>query len=109
MTYSATNETMEKAKEIADQWRGKASGIMRGAQETAGKWTHKVQDNLESLTDTASGYAKQGREKAEALGRTVSGQVQERPVSALLLAAGLGFLLGVFLLRRSRPLNDRAC
>jgi ElaB/YqjD/DUF883 family membrane-anchored ribosome-binding protein len=38
---------------------------------------------------------RRGREQAEA----VSGQVQERPLLAILVAAGIGYLLGRFLSR----------
>ena len=81
-------------------WARKACQAMRTAEQTAGDWTHKAQDNLDSLARVASGYVAQGQKKSEELGHTVSGEVRERPVAALLAAAGLGFLLGVLLKRR---------
>jgi len=87
-------------KEAGDQLSGKACGAMRTAEQTAGEWTQIAQNNLDSLARAASGYVEQGQQKARELGRTVTGEVQERPVAALLAAAGLGFLLGVILKRR---------
>jgi len=84
----------------ADQLGTTACEALHGTQETAGEWAQKAQNNLESLTKVAAGYVEQGQQKAQELGRMVSGQVQVRPVSALLAAAGLGFLLGVVLNRR---------
>jgi ElaB/YqjD/DUF883 family membrane-anchored ribosome-binding protein len=100
MSSSTTYDTVERAQDAAKQMSDRASQMLHNARQTAGQWTQKVQDNLESLSDAASDYVGQGREKAEALGRAVGGQVRERPVSALLLAAGIGFLLGIVLRRR---------
>jgi ElaB/YqjD/DUF883 family membrane-anchored ribosome-binding protein len=97
MNNSTTCETM---KEAGGQMGAKACGALQSAQETAGEWTQKAQGNLESLTKAASDYVEQGQRKAQELGRSVSGKVQERPAAALLVAAGLGFLLGVILKRR---------
>ncbi len=87
-------------KETGGQLGSQACEAMRSAQQTAGDWTQKAQDNLQSLTKVASDYVGQGQQKAQELGRTISGKVQERPVAALLAAAGLGLLLGVILKRR---------
>ncbi|MGA2253618.1 MAG: hypothetical protein ABSG53_03075 [Thermoguttaceae bacterium] len=100
MAHSTTSETMDKLQQSADQLGTNACGMMRSAQETAADWTQKAQDNLEALSNAASGYVEEGQKTAKALGRTVSQKVQESPVAALLLAAGLGILVGIMLKRR---------
>jgi len=45
------------------------------------------------IADRAETVVRRGREQAEA----VSGQVQERPLLAILVAVGIGYLLGRFL------------
>ena len=62
--------------------------------------THRAQEGLGTIKEAAAGYVEQGREKVETLGRTVGGQVKEWPLSSLLVATGVGLLLGVVLARR---------
>jgi len=100
MNQVVTHEAVERAQQAAAEMGDKAAGAVRAARETAGDWTQKAQEHLRPITDAASSYIEQGRQKAEAIGHTVTDQVQERPVSALLAAAGIGFLLGVLLVRR---------
>ena len=97
MAHSNTCQTM---KETADQLSSRACGAMNQAQDAASDWAQKAQNNLEALSKAANQYVEQGQQTAQKLGRTVSGKVQERPVAALLAAAGLGFLLAVIIHRR---------
>lgn len=78
-----------KAKECAGQLGEKAQEVWHDAQESLG-----------AAKEAASGCIRQGREKVEALGRAVEGKVKEWPLSALLVAAGVGVLVGVVVARR---------
>jgi ElaB/YqjD/DUF883 family membrane-anchored ribosome-binding protein len=93
MSHSATCETIEEAVE-------QAGAKARDAQDAVGQWVHRAQENLHSVKDAASTCVSRGQEKFGELNRTVSSQVKERPVAALLAAAGFGFLLGMVLKRR---------
>jgi ElaB/YqjD/DUF883 family membrane-anchored ribosome-binding protein len=74
--------------------------MMHDAQEAAVDFAHRAQEGLEGAKDAACGYVRHGREKAEALGRAVEGQVKEWPLSALLVAAGIGVVVGIVWARR---------
>ena len=100
MSHSTARETMDTLHQTANQLGANACGVMRNAQDTASDWTQKAQENLESLANATSDYVEQGQKKAQELGRTVTDKVHERPLAALLAAAGAGFLLGVILKRR---------
>lgn len=100
MASSMTREATDRAKESAGQLGEKASAMMHGAQDMAADLTHRAQEGLGAVKEAASLYVEQGREKAEALGRTVEGQVKEWPLSSLLVATGIGLLLGIVLARR---------
>lgn len=100
MASSMTREATDWATESAGQLGEKASAMLHGAQDMAVDLTHRTQEGLGAIKEVASGYVEQGREKAEALGRTVRGQVREWPLSWLLVAAGVGLLLGIVLARR---------
>ena len=100
MSNTMAREVADKAKESAGQVGERASAMMHGAQETAADLGHRAQESFGAIKDAASEYIDQGREKAAALGRTVEGQVKEWPLSALLVATGVGLLIGVVLARR---------
>ncbi len=55
---------------------------------------------LASARETASEYLERGREQALELGHTVERQIRTQPMRAILIAAGVGFLLGACLMRR---------
>ena len=100
MSNTMAREVADKAKEAAGHVGETASAMMHGAQDMAADLTHRAQEGLGAIKEAASGYVEQGREKAEALGRAVEGQVKEWPLSALLIAAGVGLLIGVVVARR---------
>lgn len=100
MSNTMAHEAADRAKASAGQVGEVASTMMHGAQETAANLGHRAQESFGAIKDAASGYIDQGREKAAALGRTVEGQVKEWPLSALLVATGVGLLIGVVLARR---------
>ncbi len=96
----AHSTTRDKVMEAGDQLSAKACGVIRTAEQTAGDLAQKAQERLDSLSQVASDYVQQGQKKAQQLTRSVSGEVRERPMAALLAAAGLGLLIGVYLKRR---------
>ena len=100
MASSLTRAATDRAKESVGQLGEKASAMMHGAQEAAANLGHRAQEGLGAIKDAASEYIDQGREKAAALGRSVEEQVKEWPLSALLVATGVGVLIGVVLARR---------
>ena len=65
---------------------------------TAAKRT--LADSADAVRETANEYLEQGRAKAREAGERVQQQVGEKPMTAVLLAAGLGFVLGMLWMRR---------
>jgi ElaB/YqjD/DUF883 family membrane-anchored ribosome-binding protein len=57
-------------------------------------------DSVDALRGTTQQYLDEGRSRARRVGQSVQEKVQEEPVKALLIAAGLGFLLGALWIRR---------
>jgi ElaB/YqjD/DUF883 family membrane-anchored ribosome-binding protein len=58
-----------------------------------------AQAGWETARDTAAEYLDKGRETAMELGETLEIQIRTRPIRALLIAAGVGFLAGMILKR----------
>ena len=69
------------------------------AKEAASNVASKISDaatqSYEHFRDTASEYYQQGREKAQHWQEEIENYVQEQPIKAMLMAAGVGMLLGI--------------
>ena len=100
MANSMLRETTDKLRESAGQVGEKASAMAHVARDTATDLSHRAHESLGTIKEAASGYIEEGRDRVKALGRTVGGQVQEWPLPALIVAAGVGLLIGVVLARR---------
>jgi ElaB/YqjD/DUF883 family membrane-anchored ribosome-binding protein len=107
MAHSAQTmerDMMGRVKECTANVGETAKEVMQGAQQTAKDLGRKSQEKFASLNNAASEYIDQGRKKAKELGETIGSQIKEYPVSALLVAAGVGLLIGAVAMRRSnRP------
>lgn len=79
----------------AEQFRTKASSIGEEAQDL-GELTKKMaKDTLALIGDNAEGYYKKGIQGAHKLEQKVESKIKTNPVQALLIATGVGVLLGV--------------
>jgi len=58
------------------------------------------QDMGTQVKETITEYYEQGRESLKDLNQTMEAQIRERPLPALLVAGGIGLLLGFLWLRR---------
>ena len=61
----------------------------------------EVQRELGAAREAAGDMLERGREKAEELREGVSDRIRERPLTSVLVATGVGVLIGVLLARRS--------
>ena|SRR5438105_12707899 len=59
-----------------------------------------VHEKLGELRGRAADYSDQRRNGAQLVQRTLEQHIQERPLKSILIAAGIGLLLGRFWLRR---------
>ena len=59
-----------------------------------------AQEKLEQLRESATEYRDQGRDKIQEVERTIEDYIRERPIKTILIAAGVGLLLGRFWMRR---------
>jgi ElaB/YqjD/DUF883 family membrane-anchored ribosome-binding protein len=74
---------------------GIGSAIAQGVQDAGQAARRYANEGMEKARDTASDYWEQGRAKAEEVTETVQTRVRENPMAAVLIAAGVGFLIGV--------------
>jgi ElaB/YqjD/DUF883 family membrane-anchored ribosome-binding protein len=77
------------------QGGGTGSTLAQGFQEAGQAARRYASEGVEKVRDTATDYWEQGRAKAEEVTETVQNRVRENPMGAILIAAGVGFLIGV--------------
>jgi ElaB/YqjD/DUF883 family membrane-anchored ribosome-binding protein len=77
-----------------------ASDAAGAAETLAGNIQQVASNTAEHLGDLASDLFDQGQDKASEVLETVSEHVQKNPGSSLLMAAGIGFLVGALLTKK---------
>jgi ElaB/YqjD/DUF883 family membrane-anchored ribosome-binding protein len=55
----------------------------------------QAQEKFEQMRQQANEYYEQGRERAREIEQSLEQYVQEKPIQSLLIAAGVGMLLGI--------------
>jgi ElaB/YqjD/DUF883 family membrane-anchored ribosome-binding protein len=88
------------ANGLANKADGKISDLARKAEDAARRAETVLHDGVETLRTQSRVYADQAVQKFEAAQETVREQVRERPITGLMAAAGVGFLLGLLVARR---------
>jgi ElaB/YqjD/DUF883 family membrane-anchored ribosome-binding protein len=78
----------------------RASAIAKDFQDVRSATKQMATDSVDVLRHTANDLFDEGRTKAREVGQSVQSKVQEKPVKSVLIAAAVGFLLGVFWVRR---------
>jgi ElaB/YqjD/DUF883 family membrane-anchored ribosome-binding protein len=81
-------------------FRGTAESVGRNIREMGSQVRQTAQEKIEQMRQQASEYYEQGRERAREIQQNLEGYVQEKPIKALLIAGGIGLLLGVLWKRR---------
>ncbi len=89
-----------KLKEHSAQFREKATHLGRDVQEL-GRITRDIaNDTMGVLKENAGEYYDQGIEKAKSMEQNLESRIRDNPLQALLIAVGLGFLVGMIFRRR---------
>jgi ElaB/YqjD/DUF883 family membrane-anchored ribosome-binding protein len=85
---STTSAIRDKATEMGQSLRDMGSQVRDTAQQ-----------QYEQLRQSATEYYEQGREKAQEWEQNLESYVREQPIKSLLIAAGVGLVVG-FIWRR---------
>jgi ElaB/YqjD/DUF883 family membrane-anchored ribosome-binding protein len=88
------------ADEAKDAMKETAGDLLESARKVGVHAREVVQDHWDDVRTTAADYVEQGRDKARQMGKQVEGRIQESPMKSLLIALGVGFLVGLFMKRR---------
>jgi len=90
---------------------GQGSEATQTLRETAGHVTQSLRDagshvrdaaheKIGQIRDRANEYYEQGKQRAREWEQNLESYVQEKPIQSLLIAAGVGVLLGILWKRR---------
>ena len=81
--------------DMAGQLRDTAQQVGQQVRERAQQVRDQATEKYEQLRDQASQYYDMGRQRAEQIEGDLESYVREQPVKSLLIAAGVGLLLGI--------------
>jgi len=73
----------------------KAAEVGQNLRDLGGQVRDQAREKYEQFSTQARNYYDQGRETAEQWEQSLESYVQEKPLQSLLIAAGVGMLLGI--------------
>jgi ElaB/YqjD/DUF883 family membrane-anchored ribosome-binding protein len=76
--------------------RDKAAQVGENLRDLGGQVRDAAREKYAHLNEEARTYYEQGRDMAHDWEEGVEGYVREKPLRTVLIAAGVGFLLGMF-------------
>ena len=92
-------DAIADASNTADQVRDQAADISQNVRDAATEKYNQVRDaaagKYNEVRGQASEYINRGKETAQEWEQSIEGFVQEKPLQAVLIAAGVGLLLGL--------------
>lgn len=100
LSKTKADKIAKTADGIAERADGKISDLARKAESAARRAETVLHDGVETLRTQSRVYADTAVQKFEDAQTVVREQVRERPITGLMAAAGVGFLLGLLVSRR---------
>lgn len=85
---SATGQSQGKISEQAQQ-------VGQNLRDLGGQVRDAAREKYNELSESAQEYYQQGRQKAQEWEEGLESYIQEKPLQAVLIAAGVGMLLGL--------------
>jgi len=79
---------------ITSQIKDKANEVANNVRDTASQLRDSATEQYQNAKDAATDYYQAGREKAAQWEEQLESYVREQPVKALLIAAGMGAIIG---------------
>lgn len=101
MGQQSRNQDLKQSMGEATQAvRETASQAMEAVKGTASQAREMATQQYETARDAASEYWEQGRTRALEMERTLEHQIAQAPIKSVAMAAAVGFVLGIFWIRR---------
>ena len=84
----------------SDRLGAQAKEVSKDLKEMRAIVTEAAQEKIGQVRENAAEYVEQGREQVHGVACVCEQYVRERPLRSILIAAGVGLLLGRFWTRR---------
>jgi ElaB/YqjD/DUF883 family membrane-anchored ribosome-binding protein len=84
----------------SDRLGAQAKTVSDDLKEMTHIVTDAAQEKLGQVHENATEFYEQGRDNIYRAGSTLEKYIRERPVNSILIAAGIGLLIGRFWMRR---------
>ena len=97
---STSKSAAAAATGVGEQLRDAVSGVGENLRDMGSQARAAAEEKYQELREHASDYYEQGRDMAHDWEQTLEGYVQEKPLQSLLIAAGVGLLLGILWKRK---------
>ncbi len=85
---------------MTEKLQEEGSKMRSDFEETVGKAKDVAQEKLQRVGEAASQYYKQGLEKARDWEQGLEGYIKDKPITSILIACGVGMLVGMLWTRR---------
>jgi ElaB/YqjD/DUF883 family membrane-anchored ribosome-binding protein len=92
--------TNSRTRNDSSQLRERAATIAKDVHNVGDAAKKVAIDSADAVRDTAREYLDEGTMRIRHLGDTAYTQLRDQPIKAVLIAAGIGFLLGAIWTRR---------
>jgi ElaB/YqjD/DUF883 family membrane-anchored ribosome-binding protein len=76
------------------------SSVLHSVKQLGSDVTRSMKARAKNFGQTANGYLNESRKKAHAFEEAAQRKIEQRPLTSVLVAAGLGLLVGIFCGRR---------
>ena len=80
---------------VGEQVREAATQVSQNLRDAGSQLRDQAQEKYNQLRDQASQYYEEGRQRAQEWEQGLESYVQEKPIQSLLIAAGVGMVLGI--------------
>ena len=97
---SRTNDPTQQGQSAARAIKETASEVGENIRNIGSQVRDQATQQYQQMRDQAGEYYEQGRQRAMEMEQSLEEYVQEKPVQALMIAAGVGMLLGLLWRRR---------
>jgi ElaB/YqjD/DUF883 family membrane-anchored ribosome-binding protein len=92
---SRMNEPGSQEQQSGGQMGESAANVQQNIREMGTQVRDAATEKYNELRDQAQQYYEQGRARAEEWEQSLESYVHEKPIQSLLIAAGVGMLLGI--------------
>lgn len=96
---AATPTSSKSVDDLRHQTQEAGRAVAQKAEQLGDEIVEKAQQLGEQGREAASAYFEQGRQQAEAWEQELERQIREKPLQSIIIAGGIGLLLGVLLRR----------